>query len=475
MSRRSRRTTEASLEAWAPPRPTQDTSGIEMRPFAPKGSQLRVNARKAARAFYAPAPVGAPSTTRQAEVLNTAVIAAPTDAEGIAIGQDVLSWSVVAHDPFTAYEKGHISSATVVVIGDVGQGKSSLIKTVYLARPLVLQRRRVVVIDRKDKGGAGEYAGLCEKFEGSTRIDFRLDGGGSRINVLDPVIAGASGVSGQLRLLQTLAELARGNDGVLDEWELQALRHALGRTLRAEQDSGRCQTLTEVVGQLHNLDPARMGLRGAAADRIYMAAISTEFLLGSLLEEYSGLFDGETTPGVDLGSRLTSFDISQLPMDGPAASLVVATVNTWMLGRLRRERGWFTNRIDEEGWDVVAGPVGRQHRAQVKLHRGLGLSEIISFHKLADLPVDSPAVAFLQEAQTVHIFGQARVEDQERCASTFNLEPGSAASIGQLPIGDHLLKIGTRPEVHIRHVRSDLEAELTNTDEAMTTTGRRSA
>src|SRR5690606_5558241 len=113
------------------------------------GSRLRGFATLARMQFYAPLRGGAQSTTRQAEILHAAAIAPPTDNQGVAIGRDVLSRTLVAHDPHTAYARKVITSPATVICGNVGSGKSSLIKTAYVLRPLILKNRRVVVLDKK--------------------------------------------------------------------------------------------------------------------------------------------------------------------------------------------------------------------------------------------------------------------------------------------------------------------------------------
>ena len=129
---------------------------------APRGRETHTGA--GGRGFLKVRREGAPTTTRQAEVLNTAIIGSPGDERGVVIGTDQLSAAMVAHDPFTAYETGTITSPNVCVLGMIGVGKSSLIKTVYVERPLMLRRRRAVVVDKKLRGGEGEYAELTRWF-----------------------------------------------------------------------------------------------------------------------------------------------------------------------------------------------------------------------------------------------------------------------------------------------------------------------
>lgn len=430
--------------------------------------------RRARRGFYAPRLPGAPTTTRQAEILNTAVVGAPTDEEGVVIGEDRLSRSIVAGDPFTAYSKRLVDSPNVVIAGDVGVGKSTLLKTCYLLRPLILRGRQIVVFDRKDQGGAGEYTALTERW-GATPIGFRLDGTGQRINLLDRSISDVDGPSGTVRLVRAVAETMA--ERRLDDWETKALRTGLRAAFAAAEGDEREPVLLDLVDALPRVaDSYGDVLSPAARERLHQAGATVMFVLDGLLEEYSGLFDGPTSEGIDLATgRLTSFDLSQLPSTGPAASMVVAAAQMWLLGRLRRDRGKYTYVDMEEGWDLIGGANGYLWRSLIKLARGLGVSTVTAIHKLGDIPKNSPAYAIIQEAGTVHVFRQSRAEDQVATLAAFDLKTAHPASLGQLPAGDHLYKVGSAPEVRVRHVRTPWEQEVTDTDEAMTalTGGRR--
>lgn len=432
-----------------------------------KGTVARPHYRKARRGWYAPRQTGAPSTTRQTEILNTAVIAAPTDDEGIAIGRDHLSRATVAHDPFTAYEKKIISSPNVLVLGDVGGGKSSLLKTVYVLRPLILRNRRCAVIDKKDRAGEGEYAELTRTF-GKEPLRFILDDDTYRtvLNLMDPIILAGTGRTGQLRLISAIAEQAQEGKS-LDKWEREALRVAYHRTM-ADFEGHRVPTLDDLVSRLGIVPIDHANLQAHARDRLHEAGAGVRFLFHGLLDELSGMFDGETSNHVSLSDQLTVFDVSQLPEDGPSVSMIVTAVNVWLLGTLRRQRGLRTNFLAEEGWHLLGGPGGKVLKANSKLSRGLGLSNIIALHKIADISPGSPALAMIQEAQTVHVYQQSRANDIAACVDLFNFEPGSAQALTSMPPGHHLLKIGSRPEIYVEHVRSPLEVQLTNTDEGMT-------
>lgn len=110
---------------------------VDVPPFNLPGGQLRTSVGAATRGWYSPRLTGSPSTTKQAEILNSAVIGNPTGDEGIVNGRDNLSQSMISYDAPTAYnaEPRQISSPNVIVLGTVGYGKSSLTKTVGVARP----------------------------------------------------------------------------------------------------------------------------------------------------------------------------------------------------------------------------------------------------------------------------------------------------------------------------------------------------
>lgn len=427
---------------------------------------------------------GAPTTTRQAEVLNPAIVGTPTDETGVVIGIDRISGALVAHDPFTAYENKLISSPNVVIIGLIGMGKSSLLKTVYVERPLLLRQRRAVVIDKKRRSVAdsattgasaeeGEYAELTRFFGAEPyRFDPDAPGEATCLNLLDPVVLAAGGAAAQRGLLVAMAELAGGTP--LDEWHQKALAIAHRRMSRdfETKTARQVPVIADLIGQLHSLadDESVAGARPQTLDRIDEASFSVKFRLERLLaDDLAGMFDRETSKHVQLAQKLTTFDISPLPEDGPATPMVMAVVNQWLMGTLTRlnTQGMRTNFCVEEGWHLFGGANGRLIQSKSKLSRGLGLSVVAAIHHLSDIPPDSPAIAMIKEAQTVHLFRQELDDDIRECVRHFALEASNAEALRTLPQGDHLLKVGTAREVRVEHVRSRAEVQFTETDQAM--------
>ncbi|WP_143244685.1 ATP/GTP-binding protein [Agrococcus casei] len=471
--RRNRRIERAARRLGLDKGPTaEELAAGEQAPDSYPGARLIADYRKARRGWYGPIANGAPSTTRQAEVLNTGIVAASTGAEGIVNGRDMLSERLVAHDGVTGYRATPrlVTSTNVVRMGDVGMGKSSASKTIDGLRPLILDGRRVVVLDKKQQGEQGEYARLCRAF-GTEPITFTNDLGGTRINLLDPSFAGMQmdapsdaarpRASAHFALLSNALRLQLGRD--LSAFDEESLRSALRRASAAER--GRALVVADVLPELGNVADYAKNLEPAGRDALHLAGIELRFALTTLLDSYYGLLDGETSKNVELAGRLTSWDISQLPDDGPAIPVVSSMAYMWLLGRLRRERGWQTTLIWEEGWHAVGGPTASIIRSSTKLSRALGLSNVMNIHKGTDIPSDSPGYALVQEAQTVYIHGLQESAAINWTVNTFNLQPGTADTIRRLKPGEFVLKVAGQPEIHVKHERSELEMQLTDTDE----------
>src|SRR5665213_4002766 len=90
------------------------------------------------------------------------------------IGRE-LSGELFCHDPFELYRLGALTNPNMIVLGQIGRGKSALVKT-FLYRQAAFGRR-VIVIDPK-----GEYAPLAAAL-GSEALKL-APGGALRLNPL---------------------------------------------------------------------------------------------------------------------------------------------------------------------------------------------------------------------------------------------------------------------------------------------------
>ncbi|MEV8132719.1 MULTISPECIES: ATP/GTP-binding protein [Pseudarthrobacter] len=440
--------------------------------------------RKSPRAshlgYYDPAAPGVLSSTRQMEFSHMAIASPPTSHRGLAFGIDAGSGWMVVHDPFTSYGN-ELESPNVCFIGDLGQGKSSGIKTWAVLRQLLLGRR-VVVIDKKyqlDQNG-GEYTSLAQRL-GITPVKFMVGGGGARINILDPRIAARlnedshddtalSTPAGQSMLVRAVVEEALGRP--LLPKEGKAVRMAHKQALRTAAANHEIAHIRHVLSALYAPDADAATASNLSVEEIRQWGQDPAFELERMIEDdLAGLIDGPTSEEISLNAGLTVFDVSLLPEDGPALAIVMTIINTWLANTLyRQSEAVPTVLVIEEAWHTVQGSVAKVTRRNTKLSRALSLSCMFAFHHISDIPEDSPAIAMLKECGTVLLYKQQKSDDAWACERMFNLPAGSAADIASLTKGTCMMRIGGKDPFIAIHVRSALEIELTDTDKAMKST-----
>src|SRR5947209_11555807 len=170
-------------------------------------------------------------TTRHAQAIYPFLTAGGLGGRGVFVGRDA-SGGAFCYDPWVLYGEGRLDDPNVIVLGKLGQGKSSLVKT--LLWRMLLFGRRAFVLDVKR-----EYGPLCEAV-GVKPISL-VPGGGVRLNPL----ASRPEEHAQLELLRAITVTALG--APLTQAEAAALREAL-RTVRAR--GGAEPTLPEIAAVL---------------------------------------------------------------------------------------------------------------------------------------------------------------------------------------------------------------------------------
>ncbi|WP_280405116.1 ATP/GTP-binding protein [Nocardia brasiliensis] len=429
--------------------------------------------------WYEPRTEGAWTTTRQAEAWNLATNRRRSRQHGVLAGLNTISQELEIVDAFASYGS-ETSGINVVVIGDIGRGKSSWIKTVCVLRQLVANRQ-VVILDKKPQAGIGEYSPLAATL-GAQSIRFRVGGSGACLNLLDPAIStrgdhtgGIEGVvpAGQEALV--IAVLTDAMSRELNEKEKAAVGAALSMVNRHAHTSGHDPVIRDLALRL--LDPAAEdgnGFGSRWAERALEWGVEPGLALLRLADrDLSGLVDAPTSPAVRIAldsHPLVHFDLSALPTEGPALRVVMTAANTWLANKLAARSSNYqqTILVVEEGWHVAAGSTGEVFRGNVKLSRGLGLSTVAAFHHPADQPADSPARALMSEASIVVLFGQARADDAAETVRLYRLPAGTEDTLMRLGRGQCLVKIGTRDPFLLTHIRSPHEIALTDTDAAIT-------
>jgi hypothetical protein len=432
-------------------------------------------------------------TTRHLGAAYPLLTEAGLGHRGVLVGHDLLGGSFV-HDPFELYAAGILSNPNMIVFGQIGRGKSAFVKT-YLWRQAVFGRRAWVV-DPK-----GEYRSLAAAW-GVQPVALR-PGGTVRLNPLDP---------GPTREDIELADLAdsvaegRGGHGVASgdlaahpQGQHAGRRQAevlaslasacLGRPLHPRErtatdlalDAASCSrgvpTLPQVVDAL--LEPSRESAASVRTDRAMLLEDGRDVALELrrlVHGDLRGMFDGPTTPGLDLSGPLVALDLSAL-YNSPALGVLMACATAWLQATLARQASAGAAHVFvvvDEAWAVLANlGVARWLQASWKLSRAYGVANVAVLHRVSDLQtvgaVGSEQVGLasglLADSETRVVYGQAPGE-VVAARDLLSLSDTEADIVPQLRRGVALWKVGRRSFL-VQHVVAPGEREIVDTDAAM--------
>ncbi len=397
-------------------------------------------------------------TTRHAQAIHPFVAAGGLGGRGAFIGRDQ-GGAAFCFDPWLLYAAGMLDDPNAIVLGKLGQGKSALVKT--LLWRMLLFGRRAFVLDIKR-----EYGPLCRA--AGVRPIALVPGGGVCLNPLEA----RPEEHAQVQLLRAIATTAIG-DGV-DQAEAAALREAL-RTVRA---CDRVPTLPQIAAVLF-APPAEMAARlQTSPEQLAVDVRRAALALQDLCEgPLRGMFDGPTTPGLDLDAQLVVIDLHAV-RDSPAVGILMACATAWMSALLARmaERPGRERLINvaDESWKIIQHTgLGEWFQSNFKLARQFGVMNLVVLHKLGDLQAAGDAGSraariaegLIADASTRVIYHQdeSQVELTRRLLGLSSTE---ARLITRLAAGQALWRVGDRSFV-VQHYRSRLEARLTDTDTGM--------
>jgi type IV secretory pathway VirB4 component len=398
-------------------------------------------------------------TTRHAQAIYPFIAAGGLGGKGTFIGRDA-SGGAFCYDPWILYKHGALDDPNAIVLGKLGQGKSALIKTLVWRK--LLFGRRAFVLDIKR-----EYDDLCRAV-GVRPISLR-PGGGVRVNPL----ASRPGEDAQLNLLRAVTVTALG--GSLSQIEAGALREAL-RTVRLR---GRAEpTLPEIAALLFSPVAEMAAALRTTPERLAGDARRAALAIQDLCEgPLKGMFDGPTSPGLDLDAQLLVLDLHAV-RDSPAVGILMACASAWMSALLARQAGVpgrdrLVN-VADESWKIVQHTgLGEWFQTNFKLARQSGVMNVVVLHKLADLQAAGDAGSraariaegLIADASTRIVYHQDESQI-ELTQSLLGLSDTESQLISMLSAGQALWRVGSRSFV-VQHYRSTLETELTNTDTGM--------
>ena len=372
---------------------------------------------------------------------------------GAYIGRDLFGGSFT-YDAFELYEQGIITSPNMVVAGQLGRGKSALVKS-FALREMTFGRR-IVVMDPK-----GEYEGLARACEVEP---LRLrPGGDTKLNPLDERIAQED----QLRLLQAIAAAAL--DRPLKPFERTAIERALEEAARDDQT-----TIPTVVRAL--LNPSEDSARAVAADRVALTEWGREvaFELSRLVSgDLRGMFDGPTSASVDLDASLVVLDLSAV-YDSDALGILMTCAAAWLQGVVVRDVERKTIFVVDEAWAILSNlGIAKWLQASFKLSRARGLQNVAVMHRFSDLSAtgaqgsqqERVARGLLSDTETKVVYAQPHSE-VAATRDLLGLTETEAALLPQLDRGVALWKVGERSFL-VWHRLGRTERSIVDTDARM--------
>lgn len=402
-------------------------------------------------------------TTRHAQAVYPFVAAGGLGGRGVFVGRDA-SGEAFCYDPWVLYGAGLLDDPNAIVLGKLGQGKSALVKT--LLWRMLLFGRRAFVLDVKR-----EYGPLCEAV--GVRPISLAPGGGVRLNPL----ASRPEEYAQLDLLRAVATTAIGSR--VSQIEAGALREALHIVRLGHSGE---PTLPEIVTLLFAPVAAMAERLKTTPQQLALDARRAALALQDLCEgPLRGLFDGPTTPGLDLEAKLVVIDLHAV-RDSPAVGILMACATAWMSALLARMaerpgRGRLIN-VADESWKIIQHTgLGEWFQSNFKLARQFGVMNLVVLHKLADLQAAGDAGSrasriaegLVADASTRIVYHQDESQ-VPLTRSLLGLSENEAQLLSMLSAGQALWRVGSRSFV-VQHYRSRLEARMTNTDTGMALPG----
>ena len=373
---------------------------------------------------------------------------------GLVIGTDQAG-GLVCFDPFELYASGALAGPGIAVMGEIGRGKSSLVKSLVLRQVGALGRRAVIISPKR-----GEYDALAAALGAST---IRLGGtSDARLNPLD-----ATTLIGRLRAARSVARAALAR--ALSPAEDAALAAAL-----TFLDIG--VTLPALVETL--LSPDARVLASRWRDTEQWTGETRELALG--LDRFArgdaaGVFDGPTSR-VSLDAALVVLDLSALA-ERASASILISTALAGVNAAISRESDSHHEKrlvVVDEAWRVLPDEHAAEALLDLTKHaRAYGVCPLIVMHRAADLiaagdagtRLSRIAEGLLADCETRICFAQPP-DQAEAAARLLGLPANAASALPRLRTGEAIWRVGTRTLL-VRHALGETERLIVDTDARM--------
>jgi hypothetical protein len=415
-------------------------------------------------------------TTAQLGAAYPFVASRPLGVARVLVGRDLAGGAFV-HDPFALYAAGVLTNPNMTVLGQIGRGKSALVKS-YLYRQAAFGRQ-VAVLDPK-----GEYGGLARAL-GAEPIALS-PAGRVRINPLDERgLAGNTTLDVRHRRLVLLGSLAEATlHRRLAPREHLALEIGLDEAV-----AGRgVPTLNDVVEAVLHPHP-----EAAASLHVTVATLSEDgrdvaLELRRLVRgDLAGMFDGETSPSLLAGGSLAAshqregaagagdlpmaliVDLSEVYHSEALPALMVCAA-AWLHAMTGNEATQ-TLLVVDEAWAVLSDvAVGRFLRSSWKLARARGVANIAVCHRASDLSASGAAGSeearlaegLLADSETVICYAQPASE-LPSLASLLGCSVADLDVLPRLPRGVALWRVAGQSYL-VEHLLASHEHDMVDTD-----------
>lgn len=407
-------------------------------------------------------PAAHRATTANLQAVYPFVSDGGMEGVGTLIGRDLFGGPFM-FDPWDLYRSGRITNPNVVVLGQLGRGKSTFIKTLVWRQ--IAFGRRAWIVD--PKGEYGPLASAC-----GTEPLVLAPGGACRLNPLDAPVGNTIDTEMIVRARVDLvcSLLASSLSRSLGAEE----RTAVEMAVRLASERHQVPVLPDLVDAL--LDPDQAAAESVRFDRPALATagrIPALELRRMVTGDLAGIFDGPTTATVDLEAPVVVLDLSAT-FASDALPLVMTCATSWLQSALSRADGYKRLVVIDEAWAILSDlSTARWSQATFKLSRALGVANVIVVHRISDLRAaggdgsaeQKLADGLLADSETRVVFGQPASE-AEATARDLGLGKIETDTIARLPRGVALWRVGGRSYL-VEHVVGAEERCFVDTDAAM--------
>ncbi len=381
------------------------------------------------------------SSLRNAASLYLGLADRALPADGALLGLTEPAGSAFCFDPFAAYGSGRITNPNLLILGQVGSGKSALAKTLCWTQA-ALARRWVGILDPK-----GEYAPLAEALG---LVTLRPGAGAaSAVNPLASATVGAEAARHRAEAATALAVALA--DRALTGEETAGVSAAAAGLGQARLSALVEALLSPPASLAAELRVGRQALTGALREVGLQLRRLTEGDLAGLFSDRPG--DAIATSGtgvvVDLSGLYARPELLSPAMVAAGAALSAA------LG----DQGTQHVLVLDEAW-LVLGNVGvvRWLRSTLKLARALGAAVVLVSHSLGDFDAvgsagsESARVAagLVADLSTQVVMAQP-ASAHPALRSVLRLGLAETEAAGRLRRGQGIWRIGAEAAVAVTH------------------------